>query len=180
VIPCDLARGEEIARVCEGVNAAGSVDILINNAGFGFYRPFLDHSPSEHDAIIDVNLRAVIHLTQWLLPPMLKRGSGHIVNIASDVALTPIGNMAVYAASKFGVRGFSLSLAREVKGKGVKVSLINPGIVDTAFNDGEEGSKDGARALRPGQLASLVVQVLEQPGHQMIDELTVHPQMQEY
>ena len=111
---------------------------------------------------------------------MLKRGSGHIVNIASDVALTPIGNMAVYAASKFGVRGFSLSLAREVKGKGVKVSLINPGIVDTAFNDGEEGSKDGARALRPGQLAYLVVQVLEQPGYQMIDELTVHPQMQEY
>jgi short-subunit dehydrogenase len=162
------------------VNGAGGADILINNAGLGFYKPFLEHSPEEHDTIIDVNLRGLVHLTQGLLPPMLERGSGHVVNIASDVATTPIANMAVYAASKFAVRGFTLSLAREVKDRGVKVSLINPGIIDTGFNEGEEGSKDASWSLKPTELAALVVEVLLQPGYQMVDELTVHPQLQDY
>lgn len=179
-IACDLSRTDEIADACSQVNARGGVDILVNNAGLGFYKPFLEHSPNEHDAIIDVNLRGPIHLTQWLLPLMIERGAGHILNIASDVAATPIANMAVYAASKFAVRGFTLSLAREVKARGVKVSLINPGIVDTGFNDAEEGSKEATRALQPGELADLIVTVLEQPGYQMIDELTVHPQLQDY
>jgi short-subunit dehydrogenase len=179
-IVCDLSNTQEIADVCAAINGAGGVDILINNAGLGFYKPFLEHSLHEHDSIIDVNLRGLIHLTQWLLPPMLERGSGHILNIGSDLGFTPIANMAVYAASKFAVRGFTLSLAREVKAKGVKVSLINPGIVDTSFNNGEEGGKHASWALQPGELAALVVSVLEQPGYQMIDELTVHPQLQDY
>jgi len=176
---CDLAKPNEIVDACSRINAGGGVDMLINNAGFGFYKPFLEHSLAEHDRIIDVNLRGLIHLTQQLLPPMLERGSGHIINIASDLALTPIANMAVYAASKFAVRGFTLSLAREVKSKGVKVSLINPGIIDTGFNNAEEGSKPASWALQPDDLADLIVKVLEQPGYQMIDELTVHPQMQD-
>jgi len=177
---CDLAKTGEIADVCSHISARGGVEILINNAGLGFYKPFLEHSLTEHDTILDVNLRSLIHLTQRLLPSMLERGAGHIVNIASDLAFTPIANMAVYAASKFAVRGFTLSLAREVKHKGVKVSLINPGIVDTGFNAGVEGAKDASVALRPAALAALIVSVLEQPGYQMIDELTVHPQMQDY
>ena len=179
-ITCDLAKPDEIAAACARINALGGVDLLINNAGLGFYKPFLEHSLAEHDRIIDVNLRGLIHLTQQLLPLMLERGSGHIVNIASDVAANPIANMAVYAASKFAVRGFTLSLAREVKSQGVKVSLINPGIIDTGFNDGEEGAKDASWSLQPNELADLIISVLEQPGYQMIDELTVHPQMQDY
>jgi len=62
----------------------------------------------------------------------------------------------------------------------VKVSLINPGIIDTGFNDGEEGAKDASWSLQPNELADLIISVLEQPGYQMIDELTVHPQMQDY
>ncbi len=179
-IACDLSKTDEIVAAAARVNAAGGVDILINNAGLGYYKPFLEHSPEEHDAILDVNLRGMIHLTQRLLPPMLDRRSGHIVNIGSDVAVTPIANMAVYAASKFAVRGFTLSLAREVKNHGVKVSLINPGIIDTGFNNGEAGTKDASWSLQPGELAALIIDVLAQPGFQMIDELTVHPQMQDY
>lgn len=177
---CDLSNTDEIAETCTGLVANGGVDILINNAGLGFYKPFLEHSLKEHDRILDVNLRGLIHLTQWLLPPMLERGSGQVLNVASDLAFTPIAKMAVYAASKFAVRGFTLSLAREVKDKGVKVSLINPGIIDTGFNSGEEGGKPASGALRPADLAALIVGVLEQPGYQMIDELTVHPQFQDY
>jgi short-subunit dehydrogenase len=179
-IACDLSKPGEIAAACARIKAIGGVDILINNAGHGYYKPFLDHSPDEHDAIIDVNIRALIHLTHRLLPSLLQQGSGHIVNIASDVSSTPIANMAVYAASKFAVRGFTLSLAREIKDKGIKVSLINPGIIDTAFNESEPGTKDPSWSLRPDELAALIITVLEQPGYQMVDELTVHPRMQEY
>lgn len=179
-IVCDMADRDAVAAAAERIGEGGGVDILINNAGTGFYKPFLKHSLAEHDAIIDANLRGVVHLTQHLLPAMLERGCGHIVNIASDLATRVIPNMVVYSATKFALRGFSLALAQEVKGRGVKVSLINPGIIDTGFNGALEGSKDAFGALRPDQLATLVMSVLEQPGFQMIDELTVHPLGQDY
>jgi short-subunit dehydrogenase len=177
---CDLADREALDRACTRIDAAGHVDILINNAGLGAYKAFLEHSAEEHDRILEVNLRALIHLTYRLLPAMLARGSGQILNIASDVATVPIANMAVYAASKHAVRGFTLSLAREVKSSGIKVSLVNPGIIDTGFDNAEQGTKDPSWSLRPAELAELIIDVLRQPGFQMIDELTVHPQMQGY
>ncbi len=88
--------------------------------------------------------------------------------------------MAVYAASKFAVRGFTLSLAKEMRPKGIRVSLVNPGIIDTSFNNGDEGTMDKAGALQPAQLATLVHQVASQPGYQLVDEVTVHPMEQEY
>jgi short-subunit dehydrogenase len=85
----------------------------------------------------------------------------------------------VYAASKHGLAGFSHSLLREVKGQGVKVTLVNPGIIDTDFGakDGEtlEGTRGAEWSLRPAQLAALIVQMIEQPGNVLVDELTVHP-----
>ena len=179
-IVCDLADSSAIAAAAERIHDRGGVDVLVNNAGIGSYKPFLEHSLAEHDAIIDANLRGVVHLTQHLLPGMLERGSGHIVSIASDLATRSIPNMVVYSATKFALRGFSLGLATEVKARGVKVSLINPGVIDTCFNGAIEGSQDAFGALQPDQLAALIVSVIEQPGAQMIDELTVHPQGQEY
>jgi short-subunit dehydrogenase len=88
--------------------------------------------------------------------------------------------MAVYAASKHGLAGFSHSLLREVKGAGIKVSLINPGIIDTDFGGAAEGSRDASWSLRPAQLADLIVQVIEQPGSTLVDELTVHPLGQDF
>ena len=180
-VPADLARREDIdgavRRVAESL---GCPEILVNNAGLGQYRPFLENTADDDDRIMDVNFRAAVHLTRGFLPGMLERGSGHIVNIASDLSFTPLANMAVYAASKFALRGFSLSLAREVKDRGVRVSLVNPGIIDTAFNDGEEGRQGAEAALQPGQLAEAVLQVLTQPGFQMVDEITLHAVHQDY
>jgi short-subunit dehydrogenase len=177
---CDLTDTQQIEEVCNAINQKHSVDVLINSAGMGFYKPFLEHSIAEHDAILDLNVKGLIHVTQHLLPNMIKRKSGHIVNIASDVSTNAIKNMAVYSASKFAVRGFTLSLAKEVREHGVKVSLVNPGIIDTAFNNGEEGSKEADWSLRPAELAKLIYQVTTQPGYQLIDEITVHPLGQDY
>lgn len=89
--------------------------------------------------MIDVNLRALVVLTQLMLPDMLERMDGHIVYIGSDLSNRPLANMALYSATNHAVRGFSLSLLRKVKQMGVRISLINPGVVDTGFHGGNEG-----------------------------------------
>ncbi|NQZ12052.1 MAG: SDR family NAD(P)-dependent oxidoreductase [Algicola sp.] len=178
---CDLSCTESLFKCVDQIKGTfGSVDILINNAGTGFYKPFIDHSPAEHDAIIDVNIKAAIHLTYALLPQMLEKQQGQIINIASDLSTRPLANMAVYAASKFALRGFSLSLLKEVKNQGIKVSLLNPGIIDTCFNNNTPGNQPAQQALQPDALAETVLQLLTQPQFQLIDELTVHPQLQDF
>jgi len=176
----DLADASQIQRIAAAVAALPSFSGVINNAGIGAYRAFLDHSERESLDILQVNLGAVIQICHALLPRLLAQGYGHIVNIGSDLGRRPLANMAVYSASKHGLSGFSHSLLREVKDRGIKVSLINPGIIDTDFGGGSEGSRDPAASLQPAQLAELIVQLIEAPGSMLVDEVSVHPLGQEF
>jgi short-subunit dehydrogenase len=176
----DLADAAAIGpTVARALPALPAVEGLVNNAGFGAYKPFLEHSEAESMALVQVNFTAALQMCHAVLPRMLAQGRGHIVNIASDLARRPLANMAVYAAAKHGLAGFSHSLLREVKGQGVRVSLVNPGIIDTDFGaaDGErlEGSRGADWSLRPADLAALIVSLTEQPGSLLVDEITVHP-----
>jgi short-subunit dehydrogenase len=156
------------------------LDGVINNAGFAYYKPFVEHSESELLDLIQVNLMAAIQVSYAVLPRMVRQGRGHIVNIGSDLGRRPMANMAVYAAAKHGLTGFSHSLLREVKSLGIKVSLINPGIVDTDFGGVAQGSRDPSWSLKPDDLARLITQVIEQPGNTLVDELSVHPLGQDF
>jgi short-subunit dehydrogenase len=177
----DLANGASLAAsVTRAIAPLARLSGVINNAGIGVYKPFVDHSERELIDILQVNLAATVQICHAVLPKLLAQGHGHLVNIGSDLARRPLANMAVYAASKHGLAGFSHSLLREVKGAGIKVSLINPGIIDTDFGGASEGSRDPSSSLQPAQLAALIMQVIEQPGATLIDELTVHPLGQEF
>lgn len=180
-LPLDLTDAAAIApRMAQALQGLGQVSGLINNAGHGRYAPFVEQGAETSLATVQLNLTAPILMVHAVLPRMLAQGGGHIVNIGSDLARRPQPNMAVYAATKHGLAGFSHSLLREVKGAGVRVSLVNPGIIDTAFGGGApEGSRDAAWSLRPAELAALVVQLIEQPGQQLVDELSVHPLRQD-
>ncbi len=167
------AIGPRMAQALQGIDAVSG---LVNNAGIGRYAPFVEQGADASAAIVQVNLTAPILLVHAVLPRLLAQGRGHIVNIGSDLARRPLANMAVYAATKHGLAGFSHSLLREVKGAGVRVSLVNPGIIDTGFGgSGAEGSREASWSLRPAELAALIVQLIEQPGFQLVDELSVHP-----
>jgi 3-oxoacyl-[acyl-carrier protein] reductase len=158
----------------------GPFDALINNAGTGTYKPLVEWSAAEVTACVNVNLLAPMLLTQAVLPGMLARRRGYIVNVASDLARRPLANMAPYVASKFGMLGFSGSVLREAKGQGIKVSAVLPGIIDTAFNGAVQGSKEETWALRPQALASQIVALFELPENVLVDELTIHPQHQDF
>lgn len=175
-VPLDLADSAQVRpRVLAAVRAAGSLDGVVNNAGIGAYKAFVDHDEAELIDLIQVNLTACIQICHALLPIMRAQGHGHIVNIGSDLGRRPLAKMAAYVASKHGLTGFSHSLLREVKGDGIKVSLVNPGIIDTDFGGGHEGDAPAHASLAPGELARLIVAMIEQPGSIVVDELTVHP-----
>jgi short-subunit dehydrogenase len=177
----DLSDGSQIRpRITAALEGVGGLDGVINNAGFGSYKPFLEHTESELLGIIQVNLTAAMQVCHAVLPRLIAQGYGHIVNVGSDLGRRPLANMAAYVASKHGLTGFSHSLLREVKGAGIKVSLINPGIIDTGFGGGTEGTRDPAGSLHPADLARLILQVIEQPGSTLVDELSVHPLGQDF
>src|SRR5919199_2975238 len=130
----DLRRPEQIARaIDEARDRLGHVDVLVNNAGVGFYKPFLDHSDDELAAIVELNLLALMLCTRAVLPEMVHRGSGLIVNVGSDLSRRYLPNMAPYTGSKWGVLGFSGSLLREIRDSGVKVCTVMPGEIATGF-----------------------------------------------
>jgi short-subunit dehydrogenase len=158
----------------------GALDALVNNAGIGAWKPLVEWAPHEVIACVNLNLLAPILLSQAVLPGMVSRRRGMIVNIASDLARRPLANMAPYVATKFGLLGFSGSLLREAKAHGIKVSAVLPGIIDTAFNGAQEGSKEETWALRAHALAGQVVDLFELPENVVIDELTIHPLHQDF
>lgn len=157
----------------------GAPDILINNAGLGWYKPLLEHSLDELDAVLDVNLKATVLMTRLLLPDMVEAGRGKILNIASDLSKKPLANMAPYVAAKHGVLGFASSLAREVKDKGVRVMTLMPGIMDTWFS-GPPGDRDERWAMNPEHVAALALNMLDQPAYLLTDEVVVHPMHQDF
>lgn len=112
----------------------GGVDVLINCAGLMSFRPFADEDPDVLERIVQLNLVAPMQLTRQVLPAMLERGSGRIVNVGSTFGSIGFAWFAAYSASKFGLRGLSESLRRELEGSGVGVTYVAPRAVKTPLN----------------------------------------------
>jgi 3-oxoacyl-[acyl-carrier protein] reductase len=128
----------------------GRLDVLHNVAGV--LRPGYvdDASAADVDFHIDVNLKGVIHGSQCAARQMLRQGSGHIINIASLAALAPVPGLALYSASKFGVRGYSLAIAHELKARGVKLSVVCPDAVQTPMLDLQRSREEAALTFSGG------------------------------
>jgi NAD(P)-dependent dehydrogenase (short-subunit alcohol dehydrogenase family) len=114
----------------------GRLDVLVNNAGIHIARSFLDHDPADFQRLLDVNLFGVIHMTQAVLPAMLERGYGRIVNLASTAGRWGSRNQSGYNISKHAVLGLTRCVALETAARGVTVNAICPGFVDTDMLEG--------------------------------------------
>lgn len=134
VLPLDLARSDAVGRLEAELRARGlEVDLLVNNAGVGHGGRFLDAPLERSLGIIDLNVRSVVELTARLVPPMVARGRGGVINVVSMSAFQPVPYLAVYAASKAFLLSFTEALGLELAGTGVRVQALCPGNVPTEF-----------------------------------------------
>jgi short-subunit dehydrogenase len=155
-IAADLSTSEGVAAVLEYIKTNNiSVDALINNAGFGQLAPFADMAPERINAMLQLNITALTMLTRALLPSMLARKSGRIMNVASTAAYQPGPFMTTYYASKAFVLSFSEGLAEELRGTGVSVTALCPGPTKSAFQ--AEAGLHGSRLLELGLMDAGIV-----------------------
>jgi 2-hydroxycyclohexanecarboxyl-CoA dehydrogenase len=138
----DISKYDEAKQAIGGA----AVDILVNNAGWDRFQNFLDTNPAEWDQLLDINLRGPLNMHHIVVPQMMKRGRGRVINISSDAARVGSSGESVYAACKGGIVSFSKTLARELARKGVTVNVVCPGPTDTPIlrgflGEGESGQK---------------------------------------
>ena len=149
--------------------AYGAVDVLVNNAGFGWYGEGSDMPWALARQMIQVNAAAVVHLTLLFVSEMKERGKGHIINVGSVVGGLPSQGVALYSATKSFLDTFTTALYRELRGTRVHVSVIRPGVVSTEFYDSAARRSSGLRiplerlAVKPAAVAERVWGLLRRP-----------------
>jgi 3-oxoacyl-[acyl-carrier protein] reductase len=152
----DVTNDQQLEALAAALDRFGHIDLLVNNAGGGPPRaPITKARFMDWDWTLRVNLWATMALTKLVLPTMIERRSGAIVNICSLAGLTGKAGEAAYAAAKFGVRGFTQSLFEEVREYGIKVSTICPGYVDTALIPPNR-RVDRSKMIKPEDVAEVV------------------------
>src|SRR5215471_7933089 len=171
VRPTDVRRKEEI----QGLFETGPVDILVNAAGLGVFGPVRDFKDEDFENLVETNLRGIFFTCRFVLPTMIERKRGHIINIASIAGKVGSANRAVYCATKFGVVGFTESLAEEVRQYGIRATVICPGSTDTGFSSAETAGKVRERMLRPEDVAYAVRMVVTQEPNSFISEIIMRP-----
>jgi len=158
----------------------GGLDILINNAGLGLGRdPFWESTEQDEERQLETNVQGLIRMTRLCLPHI--RDGGHIVNIGSIAGRQAYENAAVYVASKFAVRGFTYALREDLLGRPIRLTTVDPGLVETNFSrvrfrGDEEKAKapyEGVDALRPEDVAECILFALTRPIHVNVDEIVV-------
>jgi NADP-dependent 3-hydroxy acid dehydrogenase YdfG len=189
LLVADLAAEAEAQRIVRETEAHyGRLDILINNAGVMYLEPVAEADLGRWRNMLELNLLSLIASTQAALGGMRARRDGHIVNISSVAGRVANPNAAAYAATKFGVVGFSESLRREVYKDNIRVSVIEPGMVDTELREhvGHEASRRAVNAragemrqLQAEDIADTIVFCVTRPDYVCINEVLLRPTDQE-
>lgn len=172
----DVTREASVGGLVEKTLAAfGQVDILVTAAGAAGFAPLVDTKPEAWDRMLAVNARGVFLCCRAVLPPMMRRGRGTIINVVSVAAKRAIPGGAAYAASKHAVLGLSRVLAEEMRPHGVRVGALCPGAVDTALWDAVPNPPPRSRMLRPEDVAGAAVLMASLPPRASLEDLTLLP-----
>jgi NADP-dependent 3-hydroxy acid dehydrogenase YdfG len=175
-VPTDVANdGAVDALVEETLAGLGRIDLLVTAAGTAAFAPVADSKPGDWEAMLAVNLRAVMVCCRAVLPAMIRQHSGLILNVASIAAKRPLPGAAAYTATKAAVIGFSRVLAEELRAQGVRVGVLVPGAVDTPLWDVIGGGPPRDKMLRPEDVARAAVLMASLPPHASLEELTLMP-----
>ena len=180
-LPLDVTDPDSCdAFVRAALEACGHLDILVNAAGLALGRePFTESTEADEEAVLETNVRALVRMTRLCLPHL--RDGGHVVNIGSVAGRQAYPNGALYVTSKFAVRGFTYALREDLLGRPIRITTVDPGLVETEFSlvrfrgDEERAQAvySGVQAMRPEDVADCVLFALTRPAHVNVDEIVV-------
>ena len=175
-VPTDVTQdGAVEALVEQTLVELGRLDVLVTSAGTAAFAPVADSKPGDWDAMLALNLRAVMVCCRAVLPAMMRQRSGTILNVGSIATKRALPGSAVYTATKIAVDGFSRVLAEELRPHGVRVGVLVAGAVDTPLWDTLGASPPRDRMLRPEDVARAAVLMAALPPHASLEELTLLP-----
>lgn len=173
-IPADVTRGSDLATlVSQTEHSLGPIEILVNNAGVGYFGPAHEANESDWNRVLDTNLKAVFLLSKIVAAGMIRRKSGHIVNISSLAGKNAFAGGAIYCASKWGLLGLTQCMAEDLRGYGIRVSAVCPGTVETEFSP--HVGKDPLKMLQPSDVAHVVEMIVATTPQSFISEVLLRP-----
>lgn len=160
----DIADYEAVGKAIAAFEAeVGPTDILVNNAGWDRFANFVDTTPDLWDQLIAINLRGPLNMSHFVLKTMVARGSGRIVNIASDAGRVGSSQEAVYSACKGGIIAFTKTVAREVARKGITLNAVCPGPTDTPLLAAVVGNDERGQKVRAALVSAIPMKRVGQP-----------------
>lgn len=170
----DVTRRTDVeALVAKTEAALGPLSILVNNAGIGVYGPTHEKSEEDWDKVINTNLKSMFLLSKAVVPSMIARQGGDIVNISSLAGLNAFAGGGIYCASKWGVQGLSACMAEDLRGYGIRVSTVCPGSVATEFSG--SGPKDPSKVLSVEDVAHAVEMIVTQSPRSFVSQVQIRP-----
>ena len=175
-VAADVRRPADAERVIKtAVDRFGGVDILINNAGVGHFEAVAEQSVDDWAQVIETNLSGVFYCCRAAIPVLRQRGGGWIVNIGSLAGSYPFANGAAYCASKAGLDAFSAALMQEVRFDGIRVSVVAPGSVGTAFAGSDDRHAAAPWKLTVSDVAQVVVDLLRHESRSLPSRVEIRP-----
>lgn len=173
-IQADVASAADVSNLVRRTQEElGAIDILVNNAGIGRFGPFHEFGEADWDAVLGTNLKSVFLVSRTVVPEMIRRQAGHIVNISSLAGKHTFAGGTIYCASKWGLMGLSGSMAEDLRGYGIRVSVICPGSVATEFSG--HNHKNVSKMLQPQDIAHAVEALVTQSAGSFISEVHIRP-----
>lgn len=177
------AREEETAKraVQTAIGELGRLDILVNNAGVGIYGDLINTSADDYDTMMDSNMRSTFLFSRHVVPVMIERGAGVIINVASMAGVMGFAGEAAYCATKFAQVGFTQALDRELRPRGIKVGALCPGGVKTEFAIGTGRTAQGVAQsgmLEADEVAAAALLMATQPAGARITEIRMRPMVE--
>jgi 3-oxoacyl-[acyl-carrier protein] reductase len=173
-VRADVTRAAEIASLVQKtVQTLGPIEILVNNAGIGYFGPIQNATEENWDNVLDTNLKSVFLVTKAVAPGMIERKGGHVINIASLAGKNTFKNGGIYCASKWGLMGLTGCMAEDLREFGIRASAICPGSVNTEFSP--HTGKDGNKLLQSDDIAHAVEMIVTQSRESFISEVLMRP-----
>lgn len=173
---CDVRSYPQVQDLFHLLDAqVGGLDIIINNAGVGSFHRIEEMAVDEWSRVLETNLSGVFYCCKEAIPQMKKRGGGYIINIGSLAGKEAFAGASAYCASKFGLVGFSEALMQELRYEHIKVSYVMPGSVNTSFGRHEEQDPATTWKLLPGDVAQVVIDLLEMEPRALPSRVELRP-----